>query len=54
MKVAVKCFRVFLTEGEISANYKDLPIEDLNKSLKTFYVGARKNRGIFSRTVFMG
>lgn len=52
MKVAVKCFRVFLTESEMSANFKDLPIEDLNKSLKTFYVGARKtSEDIFKKSV---
>lgn len=45
MKVAVKCFRDFLTEREMSANFEDLPIDDLNKSLKSFYVGARKTSG---------
>lgn len=45
MKVAVKSFRDFLTELELSANFEDLPIDELNKSLKSFYVGVRKTSG---------
>lgn len=45
MKVALKCFQDFLTELELPANFKDLPIDELNKSLKSFYVGARKTYG---------
>lgn len=35
MKVAMKCFRDFLTESEMSANCKDM----------SFYCGARKTSG---------
>lgn len=31
MKVPVKCFRDFLTESEMSANFEDLPTEDLTQ-----------------------
>lgn len=44
-KVAVKIFRDFLTETEMPTNFEDLPIDDLNKSLQSFYVGARKTSG---------
>lgn len=47
MKVVVKCFWVFLIESDMLVNFEDLLIEDLNKLLKIFYVGVRKNWGIF-------
>lgn len=45
MKVAVKCFRNFLTESEMSPNFEDLPIEDLTQVVEVILRWCKENIG---------
>ena len=44
-KLAVKCFRDFLSEISDNIEFETYSSEELNRALKSFYVGARKTDG---------